>query len=192
MSFDKLADRCLLFIDERKHLLIELLKEAEVELTRKTNMYEATRTYTANNLETLGLPSNYKQIIFLQHDGDKLHPLSEDEVDYNSDGNIDSGTPTGYFIRNNGICLNYKTSSGVFKLSYYGTVEGYQDTATDPSPIIADNYHKDLCDYAIYVASAKLNPELSDKHFLLWNNNIQNIINEDADRELIHTIKREI
>ena len=30
MTFDKLADRCLLFVDERKQMIIELLKEAEL------------------------------------------------------------------------------------------------------------------------------------------------------------------
>ena len=29
MTFDKLADRCLLFIDDDKALLVELIKEAE-------------------------------------------------------------------------------------------------------------------------------------------------------------------
>ena len=41
MTFDKLADRCLLFVDERKQMLIELLKEAELEMTRKCNMSQS-------------------------------------------------------------------------------------------------------------------------------------------------------
>ena len=67
MTFDKLADRCLLFIEERKGMLISLLKEAELEISRKCNMYEDATTYVANNQETLGLPSNYKQIITVMH-----------------------------------------------------------------------------------------------------------------------------
>jgi hypothetical protein len=62
MTFDKLADRCLLFVDERKQMLIELLKEAELELTRQCNMYEDTRTFTCDGSTSYGLPSNYKQL----------------------------------------------------------------------------------------------------------------------------------
>ena len=192
MTFDKLADRCLLFVEERKQMLVALLKEAELELTRKCNMYEDTRTYTCDGSESYGLPENYKQIIFLQHDGDKLVPLSEDDISYESDGTISTGDPTGYFIRNNAFHLDAKPSSGKIRISYYGTVDGAQDTADDPSPIIPDMYHRDLCDYAIAIAHAKDNPQLHDKYINEWNVKIQEIINQDADRELIHTIKKEV
>jgi hypothetical protein len=60
------------------------------------------------------------------------------------------------------------------------------------APIIPGQYHKDLCDYAIAIASAKANPEMHNKHLSLWLNNIEKIKNEDADRELIHQIRSEI
>jgi hypothetical protein len=192
MTFDKLADRCLLFIDERKSMIIELLKEAELELSRQCNLYEDTRMYDCDGSESYGLPTNYKQIIFLQHDGYKLYPVSEDDIRYGSDGEIDEGDPRGYFVRNNGFHLDQKPTSGKLRLSYYGTVENAQDTSTDPSPIIPNMYHRDLCNYAIAIASAKNDPMLYDKHWMLWQVNVNNIINQDADRELIHTIKREI
>ena len=53
-------------------------------------------------------------------------------------------------------------------------------------------YHRDLCDYAIAIVSAKDNPQFHDKHWMLWQNNLDEIINQDADRELIHTTNREI
>ncbi len=192
MTFDKLADRCLLFVEERKQMVVELLKEAELEMTRKTNMYEDTREYTCDGSTSYGLPDNYKQIIFIQYDGTKLYALGEDEVSYDSSGDIQDGEPTGYFIRNNGIHLDYKSSSGKIKISYYGTLDGAQDNSTDPSPIIPNMFHRDLCDYAIAISAAKDNPQLHDKHWSLWLHSLDGIINEDADRELNHSIKREI
>ena len=155
MTFDKLADRCLLFVEERKQMIVELLKEAELELTRKCNMYEDTRDYTC-------------------------------------DGALLDGVPTGYFIRNNGFHLNYKSSSGTLRLSYYGTVDGAQDPGTDPSPVIPDMYHRDLCNYAIAISAAINSPGLHDKHWVMWQQSLEEIINQDADRELVHTIKREV
>jgi len=192
MTFDKLADRCLLFVEERKQMVVELLKEAELELTRKCNMYEDTRNYGCDGSVSYGLPSNYKQVIFLQYDGKKLVPISEDEIGYNSDGTISDGEPQGYFVRNNGFHLDQTTTTGTLRLSYYGTVDGAQDPTPDPSPVIPDMYHRDLCNYAIAVASAKDNPQFHDKYWMLWQASLDEIINEDADRELIHTIKREV
>ena len=192
MTFDKLADRCLLFVEERKQMRVELLKEAELELTRKCNMYEDTREFACDGSTSYGLPSNYKQVIFLQYDGKKLVPVTEDEISYDSDGTIQSGDPNGYFIRNNGFHLNYKPSTGTIRLSYYGTVDGAQDTDADPAPIIPDMFHRDLCNYAIAIAAAKDNPGLHDKYWMLWQANLTDIINQDADRELVHTIKREV
>ena len=85
MTFDNLADRCLLFVEERKQMIIELLKEAELEITRKCNMYEDTREFTCDGSASYGLPSNYKQVIFLQYDGYKLFPIQEDDIAYGSD-----------------------------------------------------------------------------------------------------------
>ena len=192
MTFDILADRCLLFVDDDKAMLISLLKEAELEMTRKCNMYEDIREYTADSSDSYGLPTNYKQVIIITYKGSTLPPISEDEVFYDSDGAVQTGAPTGYFIRNNGIHFNTKPSSGKIKLSYYGTVDGAQDATADPSPIIPDMFHRDLCNYAIAIASAKLNPGMHDKHWMLWNQSIETITNQDADRELIHTIKREV
>ena len=106
MTFEKLKDRVLLFIEERPQMIIELLKEAELEMTRRCNMFEDTREYTCDGSESYGLPTNYKQVIFLQHDGYKLYPISEDDISYGSDGQIDEGDPRGYFVRNNGFHLD--------------------------------------------------------------------------------------
>ena len=192
MTWSELADRCELFVDERRQMIIALLKEAELEMTRKCNMYEDTREFTADGSASYGLPTNYKQIIYLSYKGEKLQSTTEDQISYDSNGDVQTGSPTGYFIRNNGFYLDYKPSSGKIRLSYYGTVDGAQDESADPSPIIPDMYHRDLCDYAIAIAAAKDNPDLHNKYLALWMNNINQIINEDANRELVHQIKSEV
>lgn len=184
MTFDKLADRCLLFADAEKNMLIELLKEAEIEMSRKCNINEASESYSDAGDGLYALPSEYKQIILITHNGKKLTPITEDEVSYDSDGNVQTGTPTGYFIQNNRIHTNYKGTGGTLNVTFYATI--YNTTA---SPIIPDMYHRDLCDYAIAIASAKKLPDLHAKHWGLWINNLLEITNEDSDRELVHTIK---
>ena len=69
-------------------------------------------------------------------------------------------------------------------ITFYATIDN-----TGDSPIIPNMYHRDLCDYAVAIASAKTLPDLHTKHWSIWINNLENIKNEDADRELIHTIK---
>jgi len=192
MTFDKLADRCLLFVDERKQMLIELLKEAELEMTRKCNMYEDTKTFTCDGSESYGLPSNYKQVIHIQHDGSSLVAVSESDVAFNSENEVASGSPSAYYIRNFGIHLDTKPSTGKISLSYYGTVDNIQDTTASPSPIIPELYHRDLCDYAISIAYAKTDPSSHLRYLQLWTNNLDEIKSEDADRELVHSIRREV
>ena len=187
MTFDKLADRCQLFIDTDKGMLRELLKEAEVELTRKCNIYEASENYTDDGTGVYALSPDYKQIILATYNGDHLVPVMENEIDYDNDGLIRSGTPTGYFIQNNRLHTNYKGTGGTLRISFYATIYN-----TDTSPKIPEIYHRDLCDYAIAIASAKTSPDMHLKHWTMWNQNIQNIINEDADRELIHSVREVI
>jgi hypothetical protein len=82
------------------------------------------------------------------------------------------------------------TCSGAGSIPTNSMVEIYNYRSI--APIIPGQYHKDLCDYAIAIASAKANPEMHNKHLSLWLNNIEKIKNEDADRELIHQIRSEI
>tara|TARA_R100001443_G_scaffold155_2_gene625 strand:- start:11084 stop:11677 length:594 start_codon:yes stop_codon:yes gene_type:complete len=197
MTFDKLADRCLLFVDERKQMLIELLKEAELELTRRCNIYEMHEFIgnISSSMESFRLPSNYKQIIQITYDGDKLYPIEEDEVDYDnstSTHGLRTGTPTGYFIRNESLILDRLPSSGTIRYSYYATVDEIQDQDADPSPIISMQYHRDLCDYAVAVAYAKTDSGMHDKFIGYWENSIARIMEQQRDRELIHEIKGEI
>lgn len=69
-----------------------------------------------------------------------------------------------------------------------GTLNNYSNYA----PMIDSSYHIALCDYALYVASARKEPSLSDKHRMIWEQGIQEILNDNLDRSLSHTIKEVI
>jgi hypothetical protein len=187
MTWNELSDRCRLYIDADEGMLIALLKEAELEMTRKANIWERDVAYVANGTNIYGLPSDFKAPIHIMHDGDKLIPILEDSVNYDSDGSFQTGTPLGYFVRNNNLMLDYKVASGTIRMSYYAVVE---TDATEPQ--VPSMYHRDLCDYAIALASAKAKPELHDKHMQFWMMKLEQIKNEDADRELVHYIKEDI
>ena len=69
-----------------------------------------------------------------------------------------------------------------------GWIENYSNYA----PIIEGDYHLALCDYALYIATAKTNPELSMKHQQIWENRIRETLNDNLDKELPIGIKEEI
>jgi len=197
MTFDKLADRCLLFVDDDKAMLIELIKEAERELTRSCNIVEGETTFTPNGGENgiFALNTTYRQVIEAKFDGYTLHPISEDEVAWKSDNTIESGDPTGYFVRNNNFHTNSKPTSGKLTISFDATLSpngGNNPSQHATNLTIPEMYGNSLCDYGVAIASAKLNPGMHDKHWMLWKAGIDEITNQDADRELIHTIKREV
>ena len=75
-----------------------------------------------------------------------------------------------------------ETSPIEFKIQNYRTV----------GPVISPDYHLDLCDYAVYMASAKTNPILSDKHKMNFDKNLNGILKDDIDKDLSFTIKEEI
>ena len=185
MTFDKLADRCELFIDSEIPLLIELLREAEQEMARQVNMYEINSTIASNN-GAFTLPSTFKSPIVVTYEGKPLKPMFEADISYNSDNTRLSGTPFGYYIRNNVLFTNTIPDGSVdIVCSFYG-----HPTHDTDSPIIMEKYHRDLCDYAIAIASAREFPDLHNKHWNIWLNNIEAIKNEDADSELVHEIRR--
>jgi len=273
MSWDKLADRCQLFVDTNKGLLIELLKEAEMEMARQCDLVEETQKYTMPTpagSQNLILPQDYKRMTAVWYNGSRLHPMADVEVSLNNSNNFESGTPSHFSIQRHPhgeyLVLDRIPTSGDIKISYSSTLTGklnankflcifhsgsgfwidtslgsalnglngnsyidgvgptsftnmqYElssnnsgqkftiESGTYPTtsamidiqyyrnvaPIIPGQYHKDLCDYAIAIASAKANPEMHNKHLSLWLNNIEKIKNEDADRELIHQIRSEI
>ena len=195
MNWTKLADRCKLFIDGNEQLLINLLKEAEVELTRKVNLLENEYTVTAlNTVKIYSLPDDYKSMISVLVEGQHKRPMIDDEFFYDNDNNLYTGTPSGYTIRNNNIIFSQIPNTGdKIKLIYNSL--GQVNKKEDPSssgPKIQEIYHKDLCNYAIAIASAKEMPTMYDKFWQLWLVSIEEIKNEVADRELLYNMKEEI
>ena len=127
MIWDKLVDRCLLFTDAPGGLLKELLKEAEVELSDKLQIFESIYKITipstlygggvqSHNNTTehnyFKLPSNYIQDIGVTHKGTRLRKMTEDEIHRKTTGQSYSGTPTAYSISGDYIVFNSTPTSG--------------------------------------------------------------------------------
>lgn len=137
-SWNKLADRCRLFTDRPRALLIELLKEAEEELVRKCDILEKEMDYTFpfyGDLTSSGtspessdlnkyvvLPGDYKKIIDVVYKGISLNKIDQTELFHRSDNSLNPGTPTSYYVRQNRIYFNkYPESNAKLKVYYYGT-----------------------------------------------------------------------
>ena len=189
MNWTKLADRCQLFIDGDKGLFIELLKEAEIELTRHANILEDEQDYTADGTNSFGLPDNFKQAITVLCEGEKKKPMGDDEFNFKPDNTQHTGTPSGYTIRGNNLIFSQiPNTSDNIKLLYYSIIT----TSNTEKPSIPALFHRDLCDYAIAVAGAKKYPELHNKHWMIWTSNLEKVRGEMGDREILYDIREEI
>ena len=60
------------------------------------------------------------------------------------------------------------------------------------APVIPSAYHSSLCDYALYIAMAKDDRELSMKHQQLWEKTIIETLNDNLDSDLIFSVKEVI
>ena len=107
--------------------------------------------------------------------------------------------PDRYQFRNNGIghSSRYDLStpltagSGSTLSNWIGalaTVINYRNKA----PLIPDRFHISLCDYAVAIANAKSAPDIYNTYWTKWIMNMENLINESADRDLIYSIREEI
>ena len=67
-------------------------------------------------------------------------------------------------------------------------VKDYRSVA----PVIPNKFHTNLCDYAVALANAKSSPDIYNTYWTKWTMNMNNLINESADRDLIHSIREEI
>ena len=82
----------------------------------------------------------------------------------------------------NGIGYTYGSSGSAPTVGEILTVVDYRELA----PIIPVQYHKDLCDYALYTATG------NDGYFAKWGASISIIEAENEDRDLDHNIKEVI
>lgn len=112
-SWNGLADRCQLFIDAERPLLIELLKEAQSELSNECLLYDAVFTYVGEDLGYVEgrnqhygvLPVDYLQDIGVWCNGTPLKKMSEKDFYYTDSGSTDyrrnvpdDGEPSFYYI----------------------------------------------------------------------------------------------
>ena len=113
MSWDRLADRCQLFVDANKGMLIELLKEAEEELARECQILESSEVWSAPFPSTDGygalgdsfdtgymclLPEDYGQMMTVFYNGNRLSPMDEYDQQRDVENLNRTGTPSRYYI----------------------------------------------------------------------------------------------
>ena len=154
MIWNKLVDRCLLFTDAPGGLLKELLKEAEIELANKLELYDAIYTLTvptttyglgvkSNTADTLAdhnyhkLPQGYLRDISVTHEGVKLRKMTESEVYRQSNGQVPSGTPTAYGISGDYIVFNTTPQADDKFIILYKSL---LDELTKYKPVMILNY----------------------------------------------------
>ena len=213
MTWNELIDRCELFCDAPRNLLKNLLLEAEEEMTRTCNIYEETvkmntsDVYDNTEQESGGMgihyptyicqfkksSSIYKKMILAMWKGHKLKALDDVDIFYDNDGEPYSGEPHGYCIKNNALVLDKDpgvTTGQYLQLKYYAMIKNEINISDNPK--INEMYHRDLCDYAIYMATVKDNPTLSANHLQIWMARLEMINSQEGDRELTYTIREEI
>ena len=143
MIWDKLVDRCLLFTDAPGGLLKELLKESEIELSNRLEIYDSLynlkvpattdglgvhsheNSVTMNRVEHNyhRLPHDYLRDVSVSHEGRKLKKISEEDIAKNQNGVSYSGTPTAYGITGDYIIFDTTPSCGdEFIIHYKATI----------------------------------------------------------------------
>ena len=133
-SLNGLTDRCQLFIDAERPLLIELLKEAQSEISNECLLYDSVFTYVGENLGYIEgrnqhygvLPSDYLQDIGVWCNGTPLKKMSERDFYYTDSGSTDyrrnapdDGEPSFYYISGGHIQFNSKPNSTDQIMLYY-------------------------------------------------------------------------
>tara|TARA_R100000808_G_C2141019_1_gene148845 strand:+ start:724 stop:1590 length:867 start_codon:yes stop_codon:yes gene_type:complete len=166
MEWTKLADRCRLFTDKPRALLIELLKEGEDELARRCDIFEREYSYTTpledeTSVEYDVLPEDYKSMISVHFKGSRLNPMGDDEVYLNTDNTVHTGTPTKYHVSNNKIYLNKIPASGdKLLIKYYGLIGSEINKSIRPLTVGLDlNSGETAVDY--YHFRADISPNLA-------------------------------
>jgi len=201
MNWKQLVDRCGLFVNANSRLLLNLLYEAEEELTKECLLYEDEFTHTLQSeSSTINLPdidstepslkgSTFVAPIQVIVNGTKIKAMHEDEFYYQKNGSLHKGSPIGYSIKNKTINFSHILKvSDVVKVLYYGMVRDH----TDISPKIPTVYHRDLCNYACYMSQIKDNPDISSVFLNLWTQTIEKVKNAEGNRDQVYSIREEI
>ena len=215
MNWKHLVDRCGLFVDANRRLLLNLLYEAEEEMTKNCHIYEEKITYTISlsmiteyGGDIIPLPytegwidniwigssdpvptSHFVAPIQILVNGNKLKAMHEDEFYFNNDGTKHQGSPIGYSIQNNFLNFSHiLRQNDKVTVIYYGMVSDHGDL----KPKIASIYHKDLCNYACYMSQMKDNPDVASVYLQLWQQSLLDIKNKEGNRDAVYSIKEEI
>ena len=156
----------------------------ETTLGKELNGYEVRYIY----YNTPAITDNILSNITFQSTGneDFSDPLDIASTEFTDTTNSDHRGISFQLFRS----VSDTWSAGVVEHNklFTGVIPNYRQVA----PVIDGSFHLTLCDYALYVASAKKNPALSDKHKMIWDRALSETLTENLDKELNNTIKEVI
>lgn len=198
-SWSELADRCKLWVATNPVLLVNLLKEAEMELCTEINLLRynvntelsaSVSSYAFTNDTQYNL---FKYILSVKWQGCRLQQISPDDAPRDNDGALYTGTPTGFWWEDDTVYLNHTTTdSGYLTIDYWGLPKSLTDSSQE-SPEIPKRFHYKLCDYAIYQAHLKNGDERKAVIFRQeWESNIADVLRVQGSSALPQEIWSEI
>ena len=220
MHWKQLVDRCGLYVEANRRLLLNLLYEAEEEMSKQCNIYEESVVINVSNqiIDNWGgdvLPLPYTE-----------GWIGDGQVDMLGGGVTTEGA-TSYFVAPIQILVNGNQIKSihedefVFKADntkYKGTPKGYSiknkylnfshilnlddkvkiiyygmvADHDEISPRISSIYHKELCYYACYMSQIKDKPDVASVFLNLWNESLLDIRNKEGSRDAVYTVKEVI
>ena len=169
-NWDKLVDRCQVYVDGSRRALRLFLQEAEAELTRKVNIIESNISFVPYEGEywydlTGSSANNFKEMKAIFYKGHKLKRINEEELLLDNYNSSEFGTPEKYYLTSNVVSTlpNVRIYFDKippfqpvgFRMWYYAIAEPNEVGPQIPAP-----FHTDLCFYAIAQVSSKSNPDM--------------------------------
>tara|TARA_R100001015_G_C4613620_1_gene169309 strand:+ start:427 stop:1410 length:984 start_codon:yes stop_codon:yes gene_type:complete len=137
MDWNRLADRCKIFEPgANSSMLIKLLQEGEEELAKTCSIYERKVGYTgpfveryqvdgvsySRNVEWILLPQDFARMKWVYVDGIPIHPQQQNESYRDSNNNLNTGSPDGYYVHNDKLYFNSIPNTENILIEYYSNL----------------------------------------------------------------------
>lgn len=215
MQYTQLIDRCEAILPGAPRAFIaKMLREAEIELCRRCNVLELSKSYTTTATNAYLLPNSFLHPMHVRFNGVQIDVIREIDVPRGTDGAVYTGTPSRYWITNAGgfpglqyIYLDKTPAAGdTLDVYYYGVPSdeeashatssdgfiGTPDATTSPYRLPL-RYHLPLTLYAIaHTAELMDNDKLFERYLVRWEAEIEKIQAEVAGREPVYEVQEVI
>jgi len=190
-------------------MLKTLLKEAEREITKECDLWLTKHTKSEGAyLGYIELDPTWTRIDRVIRNGKQLTLTTEYDVEQNINDELPDGEPLSYYVQMVGrdwdqdneehvvvdrprIMFDKKGDTDNIDIYAYESIQPSDQSTSKPR--IPDNYHTDLCYYAVALSSAKSNLELYQTNIMLWVDGLDKIkIKLEDQGGYIHQIRSEV